>query len=779
MNNLEKYLDRVIAQRSVNQQRPVNVEVPVIPSNFDSDAGATFNIMEVIRRRWYIVLLTSLILCAAGIPAIWLLIERAYTVTGAIRVAPVLTSIVTGEEKKFGGTQVYQGLMYTQAERIKSSQVVQRVATDLAEKKLAFFENPPGKLITRLTRRLGSEKGKPDEAAVLNEAILDEVITAGPARRGNLIMVSMKSTNHTEATKIVDAFIKSYMVVEVTSIEQEEKRKLALLEDQQGLYEKKLQTDRTTINELAKEYGSKQLDSRYDMNLQRIGKLWATLTEVEARRIYLQTQVRVLEQTEEETIPVQEMVQMREEYINKDPGVGALTTNIMTLDQGLIIAKETLAETNPEITRKTKVLEALRARLEEQKDKVGKAFDELMKKEIANASNKKLLNLKELLKQTQAHEQELRELLDKEDTETIELGKTNLAMQELQDELNLTKEMHDRISRRIEEFKIERKRDARISVFDYAKIAEVRDKRVKYMIALIFGSMACGVLLAVLREKADHSVHTPDEVAKRIGIRIIGTTTSIHTIKPAQLAERVAGEYQTIRANLDLFNGGGIPKSIVITSPGVREGKTTFAINLATSMSGTGKRVLLIDGDMRKPDIASLLGLPIESRGLQDFLFGTKDIDKAVCSTPSNGLHVLAADSRNTTDAFELLASSLTAQRMNEISQRYDHVIIDTPPVLAFADALIWAKVADGVILTSFAGQTTASDLKEAKERLAEINDVRVLGTILSNVEVGHSYYRYGYNYYARNARSKRSVKRARRKMLLPMQTRKDNTNRS
>ena len=152
---------------------------------------------------------------------------------------------------------------------------------------------------------------------------------------------------------------------------------------------------------------------------------------------------------------------------------------------------------------KEDVLKALRARLEEQKDKAGKAFDELMEKEIANASNKKLLNLKEQLKQTQAHEQELQDLLAKEDTQTIELGKTNLAMQELQDELNVTKEMYDRISRRIEEFKVERKRPARISVFDSAKIAEVRDKRVKYTIALMFGSMACGALLSFLREKAE------------------------------------------------------------------------------------------------------------------------------------------------------------------------------------------------------------------------------------------------------------------------------------
>jgi tyrosine-protein kinase Etk/Wzc len=134
---------------------------------------------------------------------------------------------------------------------------------------------------------------------------------------------------------------------------------------------------------------------------------------------------------------------------------------------------------------------------------------------------------------------------------------------------------------------------------------------------------------------------------------------------------------------------------------------------------------------------------------------------------PSTGLDVLAADSRNRADAYELLALPLTAQYINTISEKYDHVIIDTPPVLAFPDALMWAKIADAVILTSFAGQTIAPDLREATEKLAQIN-VNVLGTVLSNVEAGHSYYRYGHNYYAQNARSRKNAKRATAKLLLP-----------
>ena len=784
MSDLEKYHSNVI------EKGPVNFDTTP-----ESDSYSTYNLIMGILRRWYIVLPIFLVMCAVGVPVIWLSIEPVYVVGGAIRVDPVVEIIETGETGR-GKISNYGNFMNTEATLMVSDRVVQRVADSLADKNLAIFQNKAPDFLTKLKRKLKNDETKPEPASILKQAISNNAIRASSDSRTELIFMTMKSTNSSDAKKIVDAFIDAYMAVEVTRSDEEEGQILIVLEDEYNSLGKELRNKRQEIYGLAQEFGSKSsatFDKHQEIKLESVGMLLGKVTEWEASRIQLEAQVEVLkdrlespdantqqQSTEQEKLAVEVEKAIdpndpsRHDYINADPTLKIFITNLALLEQELIFATLRLTPTNPELKQKVDVIEKLRERIEQRKTEVGEIYDDFMTKNIAKQENEKLLNVKNQLDDMKSElemaivlEKRFKDMFDQEEIETIDVGRRQLGIEELQDELSFTKERYDRIGRRIKEAEMQRKLRERISVANYANINSVQDKRVKYTMALMFGSMACGVMLAFLREKTDLRLRTPGDVVRCIGIKIIGTTASSDTVKRPLFPKQLAGDYQTIRANLRLLNGDRMPKKLVITSPGMREGKSTFAVNLATSMAKAGKKVLLIDGDLRKPDIARMLNLPKGSKGLQDVLFGRKIYDRAVCSIPATGLDVLAADSRNRDDACELLVFPGTRQRINTISEKYDHVIIDTPPVLAFPDALLWVKIADAVILASFAGKTTAPDLREATQKLAQIN-ANVLGTVLSNVDTNHSYYRYGYNYYAQNARSGKNSRRANAKLLLP-----------
>ncbi|MCP4607815.1 MAG: polysaccharide biosynthesis tyrosine autokinase [Planctomycetes bacterium] len=769
MNDLIRYHD----SDQVIEQSVVSFESP--PESYSEN---TSNLLQGILRRWPIVFLIFIIICAVGIPAIWFLVEPLYTVTGAIRVAPIIENIITGESES-GGISNYQSYMNTQADIITSGRVVEIVADDLVDKNLSFFANEPNDPndpISKIKKKLRFTMIKSEPAAILKQAIIGGVITVAPANRTELMTITMTSQNPEEASDIVDAFINVYMRVEGFNSEDKNSNNQAFLEKERDDWGRLMNTYREDIRTKEKVYATAPaVDQKQVIQQnQRIPFLYAELIRLEARKINLETQVKLLESDPVQSIEPEEMIRIRNEYINSHPAVQGLTGTIIQLERELIMAQQNLSVENPVLQQKQELIDAFKLQLKNKREEVEKEFDVMAAKEALNASKMKLRAVKEELKLTYAYEESLNEKLEKEDLEQFDISINQLDIKDLQYEFEQAKEMYEKFSRRIQELEMEQKRPARISIAYLAEIGPTIDKRLKYMMALIFGALGCGTLLASLINKWDLRLQTPDDVSKQIGLRIIGTTTNSHNIKPYLLPEQIAGDYQTIRTNLGLINDEGIPRKLVVTSPGMREGKTTFSVNLATSMARSGKKVLLIDGDLRKPDVADMLSIPADSGfGLQDVLLG-EEFDKAVYTMPSTGLDVLIADSQSKINGYELLASPGTRQCIDMLSQYYDHVIMDTTPLLAFPDALIWATLGDAVILVSYAGHTTTTDLKEAKDRLTRIN-VKVLGTVLSNVQSEYSYFRSDLKRYAQNVKTRGGSRRVKKKPFVNMQGIEDN----
>ena len=198
---------------------------------------------------WRIVVLILLLLCIVGIPGTWLLVERTYVVTGAVRIAPISMGSTMWSP---GSVQMYlphyKRFMHAQSEIITSDQVLQRVADDLADKNLKYFDGRGSGFIAKLRWRLKYKGIQPEPTTVLKQAILDKIITAEPAIEEALIKVSMKWTNSEDAIRIVDSFVRNYIIV--SNPTQQGREQIAALEKKGKALAEKIKNLRQQLNAL-------------------------------------------------------------------------------------------------------------------------------------------------------------------------------------------------------------------------------------------------------------------------------------------------------------------------------------------------------------------------------------------------------------------------------------------------------------------------------------------------------------------------------------------------
>ncbi|MFC1781158.1 hypothetical protein ACFLZ8_02715, partial [Planctomycetota bacterium] len=200
----------------------INIEGPPEPSNENP------NIIAGILRRWHIALLIFFLFCAAGLPAIWLLINPVFNVSGAIRIAPIIADILTNT-KDSGDISNYEIFMNTQSELITSNQVLQRVADDMQSKNLSFFENEAVGFMPKLKHKLLGQKINPDTVWLLKQAMSKGAIAVGADSQTELIRITVKSEKAEDAIQIVDSFINNAMAIGRTNSTQDEDISLDLL----------------------------------------------------------------------------------------------------------------------------------------------------------------------------------------------------------------------------------------------------------------------------------------------------------------------------------------------------------------------------------------------------------------------------------------------------------------------------------------------------------------------------------------------------------------------
>ncbi len=311
-------------------------------------------------------------------------------------------------------------------------------------------------------------------------------------------------------------------------------------------------------------------------------------------------------------------------------------------------------------------------------------------------------------------------------------------------------------------------KDATVAATIHTNTARVVDSAVppkhpyspKPALNYALGVLACslvGFAWAFVRDYSNSSLREPGEGLHHLGLKELGAVVHVRPplfrpggalARRADLSQRFSLVMESYRALVTslLIDGDRSHRLLVVTSPGPGEGKTTVTANLGLMLAAIGRRVLLVDGDMRKRDLHDVFAL-LNERGLNTLLRAEKmedqSLDNYVQKTSIPGLSVLSSGPVSPESA-HLLHSAELPKLIELLKKDYDFVIVDTPPVLPVADARIIGQVSDGIVLVARANQTSRDAAAAAHQRLAA-DGSKVLGLILNDWNPASSMF----NYYA------------------------------
>ncbi len=279
----------------------------------------------------------------------------------------------------------------------------------------------------------------------------------------------------------------------------------------------------------------------------------------------------------------------------------------------------------------------------------------------------------------------------------------------------------------------------------------IRPKRPMIVIMSILAGLFLGVCFALLQEFMDDRVNSPEDARRILAVPALGYIPRIDKEDQRMLTSQKAGgslleSYRVLRSNVRFAAVGEPLRVIMVTSTAPGEGKSVTAANLAIAMALDGKKVILVDCDLRRPTVHEKFGIR-GTPGLTNVLVGAMDVDLALQDTEVENLKLLASGPIPPNPA-ELLNSRAFELVQEQLKDRADVVILDSPPCLSVADAQVLAANVDGLIYVVQLGSTRKSALKHGNELLKQAH-AKILGVVYNKVQVGGRNNDYYYGYYS------------------------------
>lgn len=379
-------------------------------------------------------------------------------------------------------------------------------------------------------------------------------------------------------------------------------------------------------------------------------------------------------------------------------------------------------------------------------------------------------------------ERALRKSFDEQRGTTLTQNEAAINYRIIQQEIETNKGLLDGLLQRSKENDVSTAgTQNNIHVVDYAPTPKfaVGPRRLQVIVVALLLSLTFGVGLALFLEYLDDSIDTPDDVEKALRLPALAVIPliegqlkrfipsalqkskangngSLALLTGSETRSALAESYRQLRTSVLLSKAGRAPKTLLVTSSLPSEGKTTVAINMATSLAQTEAKVLIVDADMRRPRMHSVFNLS-NKQGLSTILsseLAEAEIFNMVQKDDESGLYILTCGPIPPNPA-ELLGSEQMRRLLTYLEATFTQIIIDSPPVASFTDGVLLGSLVDGVLLVVHAGKGSQEIGRRGKQVLTDVG-AKIIGVVLNKATLRpHDYYYYqsyyGSTYYKRS----------------------------
>jgi succinoglycan biosynthesis transport protein ExoP len=359
---------------------------------------------------------------------------------------------------------------------------------------------------------------------------------------------------------------------------------------------------------------------------------------------------------------------------------------------------------------------------------------------------------RQALARMQSSESAITQRVTTQSRDITQLPKAEVEVMRLRREVDQAALLYNTLQARYEEARLAGESaipDVQILDRPVAPSTPTRNTKPRIMFMALMGGLGVGLALAILIDRLDRRVRYPEQATDELGLPIIGTVPMVRGGEREvadEEASQVVEAFRTIRLNILTLFDPNAPVVFTITSPGAGEGKSLISSNLAMSFAESGRRTLLIDGDIRRGQLHSAFGIH-QAPGVLDYLTGHASLEEVLQVTDYENLTVVSCGARRHRGP-ELLASERMLQFLNSLRPHFDTIIVDSPPLGAGIDPFALGAATGNLMVVLRVGRSDRQ-MAQAKLGIVDRYPIRVLGCVLNDVkaEGAFRYYSYLYGY--------------------------------